>query len=697
MRLKTFIFSSLLLLTGCVTAIACGPALETVNPIVFHFYQDYDSNPGLIACQQQENLRLWQAMTSGKIPLKAIEAAVYRSTLEELNEVFSSGKPRKTENAFLNWIISNKANDIKEFLLTAKELEELREERLSPWYYPTNKEGYDSVTDEKRRFEDIIARCDAGSRGRLADRYALQKIRALIATRRWQDCIDSYNKTFTGYSDSSLMKRMAKGYVAGAISRLGDTETADSIFAELGDFYSLSTKRDINSRFIYMAKKFPESENLKTALNSYIGYGNKEGNLPYLQVADAALTSPAVKHKGDWLFLKAYIEYVYNCDAAKAAGLMAEARKHTFSKAPMADDARFFEICVRAEADDLRDLADNAYWAINSYGNKDVVWCFLLPALLRQNRVTDALILANYEIPPEVDEDFRSNHNGKDTDTYAHIGFQLLVSRKPEEVEAYRRALAEGTSPLVTKLGHRIRKDRDYLDEITGTLYLREGNYGKAAEYLSRVSHSYQRSMNLYKEKCLIHDPWVYAYTPSRESWEFDRWSGDEYDRRSDRPDFVKSKTRPLKTQKDAKLNFAREMLRLENVMTNGNTSDERGLARLRYTIGRYNSFNNAWALTQYWLGTSNQVNYHYYFFTNLEDRYPSVGTYIPQLPAQLKEVNMKFPGEIDAIISSLVTPEAKAEAHLMLRNYRTIARHYPNTEAAHLLAASCDAWKDWL
>lgn len=697
MRLTAFILSSLLLLTGCVTALACGPSFETRNPIVFHFYQDYDSNPGLLTRQKQENLRLWQAMTSGKISVEVIENAIYHSTFKELKEVFGSNKPNKTKNAFLRWIIANKANDIKDFLLTAKELEELRADRLSPWYYPTSKEGYDSLTDEKRRFEDIIARCDANSDGALADRYALQKVRALIATGRWQECIDYYRTAFAGYSESALMKRMAKGYVAGALSRLGETEVADSMFAELGDFRSLSKKRDINNRFIYMACRCPESENLKTILNSYVGYGEQESNLSYLKVADAALNSSAVKHKGDWLFMKAYIEYSYNRDAAKAVELMAEARRHTFSTAPMADDARFFEICVRADADDLKNIADNAYWAINSYGNKDIVWRFLLPALLRQNRVTDALVLANYEVPSEVDEDPKTDYDDKDTYTYANIGFQLLVSRRPEEVEAYRRTLTEGTSPLVAKFGHRIRKDRNYLDEIIGTLYLREGDYGKAVEYLSRVSHRYQRSMNIYKEDCLIHDPWVYAYTPRTESWEFNSWYGDEYYSDSYTPDFVKSKTRPLKTQKNAKLNFAREMLRLEDVIANGSTPDERGLAQLRYVIGRYNSFNNAWALTQYWLGTSNQVLYHYWYFTAFEDRVPSIPSYIPQLPSQLKEVNLKFPLEVDAIINGLVTPEAKAKAHLMLRNYRTIARHYPNTEAGHWLATHCDAWKDWI
>lgn len=697
MRLTAFILSSLFLLTGYVTAMACGPSFETRNPIVFHFYQDYDNNPGLPTRQKQENLRLWQAMTSGKISTEVIEDAIYRSSFEELKRVFGSTKPNKTKNAFLRWIIVNKADDIKEFLLTAKELEELRSNRLSPWYYPTSKEGYDSVTDEKRRFEDIIARCDAHSVGPLADRYALQKVRALIATGRWQECIDYYRKAFTGYSDSALMKRMAKGYVAGALSRLGETEVADSMFAELGDFRSLSKKRDINDRFIYMARRYPDSENLKTVLNSYVGYGEQESNLSYLKVADAALNSSAVKYKGDWLFMKAYIEYTYNNNPAKAAEIMTEARKHTYSTVAMADDARFFEICVRADADDLRNLADNAYWAINSYGNKDIVWRFLLPALLRQNRVTDALVLANYKVPSEINEDPETDYDGKNIYTYGHIGFQLLVSRKAEEVEAYRRALNEGTSPLVAKLGHRIRKDQNYLDEIIGTLYLREGNYGKAVKYLSRVSHRYQRSMNIYKEKCLIHDPWVYSYTPRKESWEFNSWYGDEDYSESYTPDFVKSKTRPLKTQKDAKLNFAREMLRLENVITNGSTPDERGLAKLRYVIGRYNSFNNAWALTQYWLGTSSQVLYHYWYFTEFEERVPSVPSYIPQLPSQLREVNMKFPVEVDAIISSLVTPEAKAEAHLMLRNYRTIARHYPNTEAGQWLSARCDAWKDWI
>lgn len=656
-----------MLLAGALTGRACGPQFETTNPIVFHFYQDYDHNSGLVARQTDENIRLWRSMTSDSITDGAVREAVYTSTLEALRETFDR---RKSDNQLLKWIIDNEAVELEQFLLTAKTLEQLRAERASAWYYPSDPDDPDGTA----AFEEVIAVCDANADGPLADRYALQKVRALMSSRRWQECIDTYRTAYAGTDDTNLFKRMAAGYAAGAYARLGQREKADRMFAEIGDFGSLSRRNGPNERFIYMASLCPESEDLKAALNGYIGYGDAAGNLPYLRLADAALASPAVVNRGDWLFLKAYIEYVYRNNPAGAARLASQARRHTFSTPRMADDARFFEICVRAECGDLRDLPDNADWAINTYGNSDVVWRFLLPALLRQGRVTDALILAN--CPTDDSVDF----------PYANIGFQLLVSRSAAEVEAYRKAVSEESTPMAARFGKSVRSDSDFLDDITGTLLLREGDYARAAEYLARVSPRYQKSMNIYKERYLLRDPWFYTLSQAVDS----RW---DYDTQR----LIAGRTRPTASQLHAKLFFAREMLRHEREMRNGADGDARGLARLRHAIGRYNSFNHAWALTQYWLGMSDQGYFHYWYYTGQPEKELSVTDYIPQEPSQLDEISDWFTREVDSALAMLETDEARAAAQLMLRNYRTVARHYPSTVAGRFLASHCDAWTDWL
>ena len=44
-------------------------------------------------------------------------------------------------------------------------------------------------------------------------------------------------------------------------------------------------------------------------------------------------------------------------------------------------------------------------------------------------------------------------------------------------------------------------------------------------------------------------------------------------------------------------------MLELQDQMKYGKTADIRGMARFKYAIGRRNSFEECWALTQYWRG----------------------------------------------------------------------------------------------
>ena len=141
MNLSRFI-SSVTLLLCAVSLFACGPFESmTFNPFVFHFYQE-EETPVIDEKQRDENIALWQDLTSYNIQASEIETAVYEMTLSELHEAFESGS---TNNAFLTWIINNKATEIKEFLLLAKELEELRFNRISPWYYPADKnERFDS-------------------------------------------------------------------------------------------------------------------------------------------------------------------------------------------------------------------------------------------------------------------------------------------------------------------------------------------------------------------------------------------------------------------------------------------------------------------------------------------------------------------------------------------------------------------------
>lgn len=681
------------MLAVSVAVCACGPFYNmTSNPLKFHFYQG-DSDPELVDRQKQENIRLWQSLTSDTISVADIDAAVYKSTYTGLQELLNDANCR---NGFVKWLNAHNSSEMKDFLLLAKEVEEMRAHRVSPWYYPSDKSGFDKSKNEKEKFDSILAACQSHRRGKLADRYSLQAIRVLLSMGEYQRCIDYYGSTLKSCPDNNLFKQMAKGYIGGCLYRLGEKEKAYRLFAEAGDFNSILWEDVDGDEYMkIIARSNPESDVFKSRLNGFVGYGDDKANRKYIAIANAALSSPYVTHRGDWLYLKAYIEAVYNNNTASALSCIRQANASKFSTQQMADDARFFEICIRAQRGDVSTWLADSKWILESYGNKDGILFYIIPALLKKGMTNEALLLANYGTDCDI--------NGKREDgdcvaIYANAGFQLLLSVKPSDVIRYKNMLNSSHSGAMADLIAQARKDDDYLNEIIGTLYLREGKYDKAEEYLSNVSERYQESMNIYPY--LTRDPWIYCYQP-KDKWFYrsykPRYYFEEegYDADYLLPKYGAYPRKRMPSANNAKYKFAVGMSELEDVMKNGKTADERSMARLKYAIGRYNSFNSCWALTQYWAGSTSQCDYRpFYWLWNGDIRELD---YLVDAPLQLKGIDEKFENELISIFDSLQSDEALAQANMMLYNYLTIARHYPGTAAGRYLATHCDAWKDWL
>ncbi len=675
MKLKVFI-SSLILAVACLESSGCGPYNSlTKNPLKYHFYQE-ENIGNLSHSYNDENVKLWKILSDLELPDEEIEDAVYNSSLRDLKSSFEGGS---TQNRFLLWIIRNKEKDIEEFLLTAKELEELRSERASAWYHPSSK----SKEKEDERFHTILSKCKEHLSGRLADRYLLQAIRALMSLGEYQEAIGIYKKNFQSYPENNLFKRMSKRYVAGCLQRIGNIEESNRMFAEVGDFNSMVGDKE--NDYCYMAYVSPESPELKIRLNRVIGYGDSVVNNRYYAVAEAALKSPHVVNRGDWLFLKAYVEVIYNHNSRRAVHLVKQALKSKFSTEEMRNDAKFFKICIDAENGDLSNLQENVGWILNTYGNRDGLWFYIIPALLKKGRTTEALLLANCR-------------SGND-EAFADTGFQTMLSCKAKDIVAYKKYLDTNNSEFFKSFRNWVISDKNYLNEIIGTLFLREGDYENAVKYLADVSLTYQKLLSIYTEEFLIYDPWQYSYT-DEDKWYYCWWRDEEEIKKDDeegevyRPIFEKAKNKRLATQDNAKLKFAREMARLSKVIKTGKTKDERMLAKLKYTIGRYNSFNSCWALTQYWLGNTYHHNYQHSYY-GWDDVYEL--EYIIDLPCELAQVSSTFKEDVEIVFKELQSNEAKAEAHLMLRNFKTIAKHYPQSAAGKYVSAHCDGWKDWL
>lgn len=261
---------------------------------------------------------------------------------------------------------------------------------------------------------------------------------------------------------------------------------------------------------------------------------------------------------------------------------------------------------------------------------------------------------------------------------YGGLTFQLMNSLTSDQLDKVK-GKARSSKSLYRFLARHARTDSEFFDELIGTIALREERYDRAAKYLAKVTPVYQRGIGIYEY--LDRNPFI-NYP--------DNWASPHNWRHQSTSSVAPFK---LPTADNAKLNFALKMARLQRLAREAKDPDTRGMAALEYAIGRRNSLEHCWGLTQYWCGWP-------------DTRYdPSLGyaeDFAP-LKSFLYDYNdskgtaERYRRDVDNALATLATDEARARAQLMLNNIVTVIRRYPTTAAADFLRRSCDNWRDWL
>lgn len=684
---------------------ACGP-YPPIIPTPNFFTSNWD---GLLSdLDKQENLRLWQKLTSEKIPLGDIEQAVYKDSKEKFIGIFYGYRQVYTKNLFYIYLRNTNDFELIGFLLTAKGLEERRKEINSPWYYPSSR-SYD--TAEAGDFQYIIDRCNEYNGNRIKDRYALQAVRALFASRQYDKCIRYFEDNFREFPDSNLFKRMAMSYVAGCWSRLGDTNRANELFAKTGDFYSIKSENPVE----FMAERNPDSPELMSYIQSC--YHDSTKFCSIRPVAEKVLRQKKAKNIGDWEFALAYMYGEFYADYTKASQHISKALQHKFSSDDLRDHAYAYRIKIDAENGDYSSLLSNMRWfeskidMLSSNANEwnrmmqSIVYASLVPELWNRKDYTTAILLCGYadnllyakQYHDEITLDFTCDSYKSQTIgemrkserywnhlDYSSLSFQLMGSLSSDQLITVKHQMDSGNA-LFIHLKKYARTDPDYFNELIGTLALREENYQRATTYLASVSDEYLRTMNIYKEGCLNREPF-YAY-PSR-------WIKNDYGEWE-----ARTIKKSLPNLQMVKYNFAKRMLELQDQMNLEKTADERGMARLKYAIGRRNSFEECWALTQYWRGE------YMGLFEPSIDYWPDDGfvkgydniLYDYKKTVGHEKTEAIYKNEVKKALDMLQTDEVKAEAEYILGNLATIVKRYGNTTVAQHIKTSCDNWREWL
>lgn len=229
-------------------------------------FRVFDKNSPADGGRKEENCRAWQMLTSPDIPLSEIEGVVYGYTLEQMMGLSGA---KDSSNAFAKYIATAGDSEIADFLVLAKTCENARARMNDPWYYPAKNDPTVAV------LEDVIGKSLAYSGSRLADRYVLQAVRAMMSLKRYS-AIDSLWRSRSASLHEGIVKEMVKGYVAGALLQKGDRSAAFRHYKSMGDLKSIrqywSEYRSNEAILKFAAMRCPDSPQVPELLQSIVGH-----------------------------------------------------------------------------------------------------------------------------------------------------------------------------------------------------------------------------------------------------------------------------------------------------------------------------------------------------------------------------------------------------------------------------------------
>lgn len=689
---------------GCLGASACGPYYDGIpRPC---FFASSSRPETMRDAQIRQNILLWQQQTSQRISVADVRQAVYTDSYDTFRKRSSD---KSEDNAFYTFIRNAGDRETVDFLLTAKQLEEMRRDADSPWYYPATR---DTGVDLDR-YQEIIDRCKAYKGRRFADRYALQMIRACFAAGRYQDCIDIFDERLDSLPDDNLMKRMALGYIAGCWTRLGDADRANDYFAAVGDISSIVHDDPV----AYMAGRNPDSPMLLSHIQSIVADGDTARVTALLPLAGAVLADSVTAYRGDWEFLSAYIANDFLGDSDGARNSIKSAMESAFSSEDFSDHARAYRMMLDADDNNSDSLLADLQWIKDKIDilsptktewkdlMQNIVFGHWLPTLMREGEHTRAVLFCGFadnlaanstmhyqdaydangnEISYITYDQMRRDPATRNTVDYSSMTFELMQSLKSTQLSKVYKQIVASKDPLSRFLKNYARIDPDYFFELTGTLCLREERYADAVNYLSRVSPEYMKRLNT--RPYLLRDP-MYCYPSRHKVVKHETWT-DETE------SSVSTKRTLLPTSDNAKLDFAKAMADLRHKIIKPSADpDTVGLAMIDYAIAWRNSFEECWALTQYWRGEYVPGR----SYASLESGFPPVQYPFIYEYDNSKKVEERFRHMTRQAIKILRTDDARAKAYYRIGNLKTVVRRYPDTETAALIRRSCDHWRDWI
>lgn len=695
-----FLLISAVLFLTTTKSYACGP--YEYYPYGYKMYRVFDKNSVINADKQKENCILWQKLTSSDIPLEDIEKVVYKYTLAQMKELLSV----HDSNAFASWIRAQNDQEIYDFLMLAKICEKTRGLINDPWYYPSKNDG------THMSLMEIEEKAKAYNGTRLKDRYALQAVRAMFSSQRYQECVDYWNE-IEDTLPIGLIKEMTRSYIIGAYSRIGKFDDALKNFTDIEDLYSIifclrdeGKITDVADELECIAKYAPDSykipEILQWVVTGFEPWGSsgftyrRRMNSTMVSSIDRELfdkvyrlsimmsRQPASKNKAVWCYTAAFLADM-DAKPYEAWRYIKQAAQCPASEY-MKESIRIMQIYLDAKVS----IYDSAY---ESMLFNDLKW---LEGKIKSN-ITENVIETTGEI----------YGNYLRTNTSYFYWNDML--RRILLAEVCPRMLERGMAVRALQLANMADNMLLNLNDFMGGKSLKE--YRMSNEYNS-IDYCSEFFM-MMKDSVSINDLISYVKCAQLGNTQFDKFLNERgfidsdyfYDVIGTRylcelnyGDAVRylSEVSPsyqsrlnteaymnrdpfsipmtsLANYENYKLRFAKEMLRLEKSIASATDQSKKAFDLIRYGTGMRNSFTYCWILTEYRkFGWSYELSP---YANSVLDRVESI---------------------YNEALNIVDNDELAAIACVQLCKWKTAVDMYPNTYAAKYTKMMCDNLCDY-
>jgi len=275
---------------------------------------------------------------------------------------------------------------------------------------------------------------------------------------------------------------------------------------------------------------------------------------------------------------------------------------------------------------------------------------------------------------------FRNQSHEWNMDYYTDI-FLALDSAPIEDVIAYRETVRQqgGDNDFDRFLAARCYQHGSYFNELIGTKYMREEQFDKAIEYLSKVPAAYDATLNVYP---------YFRRNPFSEDFH------QKYRRDFNVPGY--------------KRHFARKMLSFQNEMNTAKNKEAKALATYQYAVGLMHATTDCWALLHYIQGAVWHVNDAYHFNERtpaMEEHCRELFDYVLEttqsnelkakcLAAQvwmLGDDGLEYARVNGNWVKKIIPNSIFAQIHSQLAS-----PPFADTEIAKLLFAECDVFRSY-